>query len=325
MEDAGVEISAEKGQVIGCYKANKVILNHPAQEEGNGDSLTPVLSPQSGMTIDQSLRSSINVLFARFVNLEENSVDYQGLKNSSEWAEYEKQARRLSGQSKEVQELLATLPGDANQRKAFFLNLYNSMVIHGKIVLGTPSTLLQRLYFYATTSYNVGGLILSLNDIENGILRANRPSAVPFAKPQFNFSQTSEKTEFTRSLVLQDVDPRIHFALNCGAKSCPPIRFYDPTKLDQQLDKATRGFMKANTKVIQSKNDNTIVITLSKLLDYYKGDFGQNNIDILKWICQYAKEEQKEKIQNNILSTFQKSDSNFEFKYSEYDWSSNSL
>jgi len=34
-------------------------------------------------------------------------------------------------------------------------------------------------------------------------------------------------------------DPRIHFALVCGAKSCPPIKVYKPDNLDYALDMAT--------------------------------------------------------------------------------------
>lgn len=38
--------------------------------------------------------------------------------------------------------------------------------------------------------------------------------------------------------IIQQVDPRIHFALVCGAKSCPPIKLYTPENLDEGLDAA---------------------------------------------------------------------------------------
>eukprot|EP00960_Hanusia_phi_P042458 755503-Hanusia_phi.AAC.7 len=40
-------------------------------------------------------------------------------------------------------------------------------------------------------------------------------------------------------------DPRIHFALNCGARGCPPIRFYRGEDLDAMLSTATRAFCKS--------------------------------------------------------------------------------
>ncbi len=42
--------------------------------------------------------------------------------------------------------------------------------------------------------------------------------------------------------VVSPVDPRIHFALVCGAKSCPPIKVYAPTSLEEGLDSATMAF-----------------------------------------------------------------------------------
>lgn len=46
-----------------------------------------------------------------------------------------------------------------------------------------------------------------------------------------------------RKFMLQVVDPRIHFTLNCGAESCPPIGVYDADKLENQLARATKGFI----------------------------------------------------------------------------------
>ena len=41
---------------------------------------------------------------------------------------------------------------------------------------------------------------------------------------------------------VQPMDKRIHFALVCGAKSCPPIRVYTPDELDEGLDAAAAAF-----------------------------------------------------------------------------------
>ena len=73
---------------------------------------------------------------------------------------------------------------------------------------------------YSTASYNIGGLVYSLNDIENGLLRGNRVSAVPLTSVPF-----PDQNDPRKNLML-NCDPRIHFALNCGAVSCPPIAVY---------------------------------------------------------------------------------------------------
>jgi Protein of unknown function, DUF547 len=72
-------------------------------------------------------------------------------------------------------------------------------------------------------SYAVGGHVFSLDDIEHGILRCNRkhPTSGFVA-----FGPGDLRLPFALPL---PVDPRIHFALNCGAKGCPAIRAYTPT------------------------------------------------------------------------------------------------
>ena len=91
--------------------------------------------------------------------------------------------------------------------------------------------------FFSTVSYKLGGLVYSLNDIENGILRSNRSSmATLYRKP---FSATDPKL----AIALKTVDPRIHFALNCGAKSCPPIKTFSGAEVEEQLEVATAAFL----------------------------------------------------------------------------------
>ena len=75
--------------------------------------------------------------------------------------------------------------------------------------------------------------------MEHGLLRRNRPhpatGVVPF---------TSDKDP-RRAWMADQLDPRIHFALVCGAKSCPRIRVYHGATLDADLDAAARTFCTA--------------------------------------------------------------------------------
>ena len=61
--------------------------------------------------------------------------------------------------------------------------------------------------------------MFSLNDIENGVLRSNRKPIGSFRKP---FSKSDPRL----SIALESPESRVHFALVCGAKSCPPIKTY---------------------------------------------------------------------------------------------------
>ena len=92
-----------------------------------------------------------------------------------------------------------------------------------------------------TLQYNIGGQDYSLNDIENGVLRANRASfATLFRTP---FKPDDPRLSSEAKVALDQVEPRVHFALNCGAASCPPIKTFSGNDIDNQLDLATQAFL----------------------------------------------------------------------------------
>ena len=64
-------------------------------------------------------------------------------------------------------------------------------------------------------------------------------------------------------------DPRIHFALNCGARSCPPVRIY-PDDPDAELEAAARAYLSAESDQDEAGNK----LTLPGLMKLYRGDFG---------------------------------------------------
>lgn len=74
-----------------------------------------------------------------------------------------------------------------DQTLAFFINIYNALVIHATIVGGSPKTVQaaqrphddtpqgwERMKFFNSWSYYIGGYSYTLNDIENGVIRQNR-------------------------------------------------------------------------------------------------------------------------------------------------------
>src|SRR4029079_18314415 len=82
----------------------------------------------------------------------------------------------------------------------------------------------------------VGGSVLSLDDIEHGVLRDNRRRPWP---PWRAFAAGDPP----RAPTVRPPDPRFHFAITCGAASCPPVGVYTADAIDSQLDLATRNFV----------------------------------------------------------------------------------
>lgn len=67
-------------------------------------------------------------------------------------------------------------------------------------------------------------------------------------------------------------EPRIHFAVNCAARSCPVLwpEAYDGARLDEQLDRAVAALVSDPRHFLV---DGT-AIRLNKVLDWFKDDFG---------------------------------------------------
>lgn len=70
-----------------------------------------------------------------------------------------------------------------DEKLAFFLNLYNSMVIHAVIMRGYPEGMLERKSFVTEFQYLVGGCSYSLSAIRNGVLRGNQRPPYALVKP----------------------------------------------------------------------------------------------------------------------------------------------
>jgi Protein of unknown function, DUF547 len=70
-------------------------------------------------------------------------------------------------------------------------------------------------------------------------------------------------------------DPRIHFAINCAAKSCPPIRPepFVGARIDQQLDDQVRKFLSNTHNIRFEKNERGVLVHVTKIMDWFKDDF----------------------------------------------------
>ncbi len=73
-----------------------------------------------------------------------------------------------------------------------------------------------------------------------------------------------------KALRADSLDYRIHFALNCGAKSCPPIAYYSDEKLDAQLELATRSYLASEVTYEAANN----TVRLPRLMSWFRADFG---------------------------------------------------
>ena len=65
-------------------------------------------------------------------------------------------------------------------------------------------------------------------------------------------------------------DGRIHFALNCGAKSCPPVAVYEPHRIDEQLDRSSQLYLRDHPNYYAADD----LVFVPVLFSWFRGDFG---------------------------------------------------
>ena len=178
-------------------------------------------APLSPAELGEQLRKTIKRLYGKFLNETGTQVDYVGMADSQEFRDYEKLATQLQRVD------ISTLHLEG--RLAFFINVYNALIIHGQVRRGIPQNFILRLRFFWHTSYIISGYVFTLDDIENGVLRGNRKG------PAHIFRQFSSKSDQRLRFALPKCEPLIHFALVCGAKSCPPIKCYTQDNVMEEL------------------------------------------------------------------------------------------
>lgn len=183
---------------------------------------------------------------------------------------------------KPFEELIAELRDETN-RRAFWINLYNAFV-QVQIVKQRPdlSDFKNRLRFFGMRNIQLAGHQVSLNDIEHGMLRN---ASIWWS---LGYLRKLIPAKFVRQLKVS-LDFRIHFTLNCGAASCPAISFYDPAKLDDQLNLAMAAFLDQDATFDEKES----ALRVSSIFAWYRGDFGGTK-GIIRLVSDHLKIERKQ-------------------------------
>ncbi|MDP3015959.1 MAG: DUF547 domain-containing protein, partial [Deltaproteobacteria bacterium] len=123
------------------------------------------------------------------------------------------------------------------------------------------------------------------------------------------FGKKDPRGKFT----ILPMDARIHFALVCGARSCPPIGFYEAEQIDFQLQLAAESFINSpQVRILPEENS----ILISMIFKWYKADFGGSDRALVDTILNFLDEGEKK----NFLS---ENRDRVHIKYQPYDWNLN--
>jgi len=258
----------------------------------------PGVIPEPVKDLAPKLMSSIGELKGLFYSVDRGRVDYEAMKRSREYGSYLESAAHLK-----VFDLESLVTRE--EKLAFWINLYNTLVVQGVVELGLNSSVREISNFFTHIGYNIGGYTFTPDDIEHGILRSN-------ARPPYRTTAVFKGRDPRAAHMVEPMDRRIHFALVCGSRSCAPIRFYEADAIDEQLDAATRNFINSSEVVILPEKNK---ILLSEIFNWYKRDFGHKR-DIFRFLSPYLDQDEKAAYLKAHMDTI-------EMEYLFYDWNLN--
>ncbi|MCL7488495.1 MAG: glycoside hydrolase family 15 protein [Desulfobulbaceae bacterium] len=236
----------------------------------------------------------MNTLRGQFYDGHEQRVNYGLIRASDYYGDFQKAVGALA--SFELESL-----GPDQQRIAFWTNVFNALVIHAVIELGIEESVKEVPFFFQRSQYDIGGYRLSLSDIEHGLLRGN-------AVPPYLLFRPFARRDPRLALRIQKPDPRVHFALVCASRTCPPIEAYEADKLEEQLDTSALVFINATTRIDQKAG----WIAISKIFKWYQADFQMSAAELLRYIASYLYDAQ--------ASEWLAGHADIPINYLDYDW-----
>ena len=157
---------------------------------------------------------------------------------------------------------LHTMLKNDDLRKTFWINVYNAAT--QTELKAAPDRYKNRNAFFKARLITIAGKRLSLDDVEHGILRRSKN------KLSLGYFNKWFPNRFEKDFRVDKLDYRIHFALNCGARSCPPIAYYEAEKINEQLNSAMTGHLKAESDYDSAKNK----IAVTAFMGWFRADFG---------------------------------------------------
>ena len=207
-------------------------------------------------------------------HVKKNRVDYEGFKRDE----------ALLDSYLAILSSIDTNRLSHNEKFAFFINAYNAFTI--KLIL---------------TKYP------GINSIkEIGSFFSN-----PWSQKFISLNDHTVSLDYIEHEVLRPTfkDPRVHFAINCAAKGCPPLfnQPFDGKKLEAQLDERTAEFINDASAVYLKEN----TLYTCKIFSWFAEDFNDNPLIFIK---KYARGDFKERLAAG---------NSIKISYLPYDWALN--
>ncbi len=188
----------------------------------------------------------------------------------------------------------SSLPG--RERLAFWINAYNAYTIQVLNAHGLPGSIRDIVApdrdggegsAWKTPVVRVGERLHTLDEVEHVLIRE----------------------EFH--------EPRVHFALICAARGCPPLRpeAYTGERIEAQLEDQAMRFLHGKAKGCRVDAAPGIVY-VSEIFEWYKDEFGSDDAAIGRFIARYLPDS----IEKHVLEG-----GRFRLRTLPFDWTLNNV
>ncbi len=184
------------------------------------------------------------------------------------------------------------------EKAIFWVNIYHVLMLHAHAEMGPAASTRSLAKILNSAAYNIGGHVISLNEIHHCILRAPLPPPkAPSSLPSMSAPHFSKKDP-RHALALRSPIPLLSVLLNCGSQSCPKIRILNPKSFGEDLLSAAHHFLETHLDIRSSGS--VYHVTIPRVIAWYSADFGKDKSQILQTLLPYV--TPKSQLARDLLS-----------------------
>ncbi|KAL8150862.1 hypothetical protein V2J09_020670 [Rumex salicifolius] len=173
---------------------------------------------------------------------------------------------------------------DNKAQIAFWINVYNSLIMHAYLAYGIPTSSLRRLAMFHKAAYNIGGHVVSASAIEHSIFCFHSHRIGGWLETIMSTAMRkksgNDRQVISSKFGLPNSQSLVCFALCTGSFSDPVLKVYTASNVKDQLESAKREYLNTNVMV---KNHRKLF--LPKLLERYSRETSIGSDDLIKWVC----------------------------------------
>lgn len=182
-------------------------------------------------------------------------------------------------------------------RTAWFVNLFNILMLHRRLVHGPVESIRGRANLFHSTAYKLAGSRVAAHDIIHGLLRGQMPDH-----------------DVRSAWKVKNVDSRVLLALHWGFHSSPSYFHLNPNSFKENVNRLSNEFVNESMFVDKSRQ----IVTLPRIFKWFQSDFSgiptkHNRFALMFGIARMAKNQDRNDLEVAIREAYK-------LDFEKFDW-----